>query len=164
LSSAFEPISKVTFTYNRLETNPRFATIARQSNASVVARFVVDMEGRGGRLTLLFPYATLEPIRELLLQQFMGEKFGRDSIWEGHMANKLWETEIDLKVILDEIFTPVGNVVRWKKGSFLPLLAQQGDQVNVCSGDVSLFYGDIGQKDGKISVKMQRRDSRLIKS
>ena len=163
LSGAFEPISKVTFTYNRLETNPRFATIARQSNASVVARFVVDMEGRGGRLTLLFPYATLEPIRELLLQQFMGEKFGRDSIWEGHMATKLWETEIDLKAVLDEVYTPVGDVVRWKKGSFLPLLAQEGDPINVRSGDVSLFYGDIGQQEGKVAVKMQKRDNRIIK-
>ena len=163
LSSAFEPISKVTFTYNRLETNPRFATIARQSNASVVARFVVDMEGRGGRLTLLFPYATLEPIRELLLQQFMGEKFGRDSIWEGHMATKLWETEIDLKAVLDEVYTPVGDVVRWKKGSFLPLMTQEGDPVNVRSGDVSLFYGNIGQQEGKVAIKMQERDNRIIK-
>ena len=37
------------------------------------------MEDRGGRLELLLPYATLEPVRELLLQMFMGEKFGRDS-------------------------------------------------------------------------------------
>lgn len=164
LSSAFEPISRVTFTYNRLETNPRFATIARQSNASVVARFVVDMEGRGGRLTLLFPYATLEPIRELLLQQFMGEKFGRDSIWESHMANKLWETEIDLKAVLDEVYTPIGDVVNWEEGSFLPLVAQPGDPVKVRSGDVSLFDGDVGQKDGKVSVKMQKRDGRLVKA
>ena len=40
------------------------------------------MEDRGGRLELLLPYATLEPVRELLLQMFMGEKFGRDTIWE----------------------------------------------------------------------------------
>jgi len=30
----------------------------------------------------LLPYATLEPVRELLLQQFMGEKFGGDSMAE----------------------------------------------------------------------------------
>ena len=30
LSAAFEPLSPVTFTYDRLETNPRFATIARR--------------------------------------------------------------------------------------------------------------------------------------
>ena len=60
------------------------------------------MEDRGGKLELLLPYATLEPVRELLLQQFMGEKFGRDSIWETHLAEELWNTDVELDVVLDE--------------------------------------------------------------
>ncbi|HYN39603.1 MAG TPA: flagellar motor switch protein FliM, partial [Rhodospirillales bacterium] len=71
LSAAFEPISAVNFRFERLETNPRFATISRPSNAAIVARLRIDMEDRGGRLELLLPYATLEPVRELLLQMFM---------------------------------------------------------------------------------------------
>ena len=43
------------------------------------------MKDRGGRVELLLPYATLEPVRELLLQ-FMGERFGRDSIRETHTS------------------------------------------------------------------------------
>ena len=46
----------------------------------------MDMEDRGGRVELLLPYATLEPVRELLLLQFMGERFGRDSIRETHTS------------------------------------------------------------------------------
>ena len=70
LGVAFEPLSPVTFSFDRLETNPRFATISRPSNAAIVARLRIDMDGRGGRLELLLPYATLEPVRELLLQMF----------------------------------------------------------------------------------------------
>src|SRR5512138_3431141 len=92
LTSTFDPLSPVTFRFERLETNPRFAAIARPANAAVLARLRVDMEDRGGRLELLLPYATLEPVRELLLQMFMGEKFGRDSIWETHLAEELWNT------------------------------------------------------------------------
>ena len=80
LSAAFDPLSPVTFRFERLETNPRFATIARHANAAIVAKLRIDMEDRGGRLELLIPYATLEPVRELLLQMFMGEKFGRLSL------------------------------------------------------------------------------------
>ena len=87
----------VTFRFDRLEINPRFATISRPSNAAIVARLRIDMEDRGGRLELLLPYATLEPVRELLLQMFMGEKFGRDSIWETHLAEELWHTEVELR-------------------------------------------------------------------
>ncbi|MDX1486325.1 MAG: flagellar motor switch protein FliM, partial [Alphaproteobacteria bacterium] len=86
LSSAFEPISPVKFQYDRLETNPRFAAIARPGNAAIMSRFRIDMEDRGGKIELVIPYATLEPVRDLLLQMFMGEKFGRDAIWESHLA------------------------------------------------------------------------------
>ena len=105
MSAAFDPVSPVTFRFDRLETNPRFATIARPANAAVLARLRIDMEDRGGRIELLLPYATLEPVRELLLQQFMGEKFGRDSIWETHLANELWETDIELDAVLDQLVT-----------------------------------------------------------
>ena len=80
MSAAFEPLSPATSTFDQLETNPRFATIARPANAAILVKLRVDMEDRGGRLELMLPYATFEPIRELLLQMFMGEKFGRDSI------------------------------------------------------------------------------------
>src|SRR5512138_1087448 len=61
LSAAFDPLSPVT---------PRFATIVRPGNAAMLAKLRIDMEDRGGRLEMLIPYATLEPVRELLLQMF----------------------------------------------------------------------------------------------
>ena len=103
LSAAFDPLSSVTFRFDRLETNPRFATIARPANAAILARLRIDMEDRGGRLELMLPYATLEPVRELLLQMFMGEKFGRDSIWENHLATELWFTEVGVEAVLQEV-------------------------------------------------------------
>ncbi len=43
LSTAFDPLSPVTFRFERLESNPRFATIARHANATIVASLRVDM-------------------------------------------------------------------------------------------------------------------------
>ena len=111
LSASFDPLCPVTFRFERLEVNPRFATISRLSNAAILARLRIDMEDRGGRLELLLPYATLEPVRELLLQQFMGEKFGRDSIWETHLAEELWNTDIELSVVLDEQMMRLSDVI-----------------------------------------------------
>ena len=55
LTSTFDPLSPVTFRFERLETNPRFAAIARAANAAVLARLRVDMEGSwaaGSRLLI----------------------------------------------------------------------------------------------------------------
>ena len=89
MTAAFEPLAPVNFSLDRLETNPRFAAIARPANAAILVKLRIDMEDRGGRTELLLPYATLEPIRKLLLQQFMGEKFGRDSIWETPSGHRI---------------------------------------------------------------------------
>ena len=101
LSVAFDPISAVHFTFDRLESTARFAPIARPNNSASVTGFNLELGDRGGKLQIVFPSATLEPVRELLLQMFMGEKFGRDTIWEAHLANELWFTELTLDAVLD---------------------------------------------------------------
>ncbi|HYC12768.1 MAG TPA: flagellar motor switch protein FliM, partial [Stellaceae bacterium] len=117
LSGAFDPLSPVNFRFERLETNPRFATIGRPANAAVLARLRVDMEDRGGRLEVLLPYATLEPVREILLQGFLGEKFGRDSIWEAHLAGELWHTNVAIEAVLDTFEASLKDVLEWKVGT-----------------------------------------------
>ncbi|UUX50483.1 flagellar motor switch protein FliM [Nisaea acidiphila] len=157
LSAAFDPLSPVTFRFDRLETNPRFATIARPANAAVLARLRIDMEDRGGRLELMLPYATLEPVRELLLQMFMGEKFGRDSIWETHLANELWATDIELEAVLDQVVLSLNDVLNWKPGTRLLLNASPKSTIDMRCGDVPLFVGGMGQRNGNIAVKINQK-------
>ncbi len=80
-AASFEAIEPVKMDLERVETSPRFAAIAGPSNIAAVATFHVDMEGRGGKFSIVLPYATIEPVRDKLLQRFMGEKLGRDRIW-----------------------------------------------------------------------------------
>ncbi|OHC77857.1 MAG: flagellar motor switch protein FliM [Rhodospirillales bacterium RIFCSPLOWO2_01_FULL_65_14] len=157
LSSAFEPLSPVTFRFDRLETNPRFATISRPSNAAIVTRLRIDMEDRGGRLELLLPYATLEPVRELLLQMFMGEKFGRDSIWETHLAEELWMTEVDLEAVVDQQTMRLSDVFNLKVGSRIMFNATPESAVSLRCGDVPLYTGKMGRKGKKIAIKIEEK-------
>jgi flagellar motor switch protein FliM len=154
LSASFDPLCPVTFRFERLEVNPRFATISRLSNAAVLGRLRIDMEDRGGRLELLLPYATLEPVRELLLQQFMGEKFGRDSIWETHLAEELWSTDIELDVVLDEQVMRLSDVVNLRLGQRIVLNAVAGASVQVRCGTVHLFDGHVGRRQNRVAVRI----------
>jgi len=157
LSTAFEPLSPVTFRFDRLETNPRFATISRPSNAAIVIRLRIDMEDRGGRMEMLLPYATLEPVRELLLQMFMGEKFGRDSIWETHLANELWLTEIELEAILDQQMMRLSDVFALQPGSQIMFSATPESFVQLRCGDVSFYTGRMGRKGDQLAIRIEDR-------
>jgi flagellar motor switch protein FliM len=156
LSSAFDPLSPVSFAADRMETNPRFATITQGGNACVLARLRVDMGERGGRVEILLPYATLEPIRELLLQMFMGEKFGRDSIWETHLTAELYKTEVQLQAILDEVTMPLGEMLEWKVGSKIMLNTKPDEEVELRCGDFPMFRGPVGQKQERLAVRIEK--------
>ncbi len=157
LSAAFDPLSPVTFRFDRLETNPRFATISRPSNAAIVAKLRIDMEDRGGRLELMLPYATLEPVRELLLQMFMGEKFGRDSIWETHLAEELWLTDVEMEAVLDEQVMPLRDILGLRVGSKIMLNATPDSTVELRCGDVPMFGGKMGRKGTHIAIRIEEK-------
>ena len=154
LATAFDPITSVGFVFDRLETNPRFATITRMSNAVIVAHLRIDMEDRGGKIDLMIPYATLEPIRDLLVQMFMGERFGRDTIWENHLMSQLWETNVDVQAVIKETTALLSDVSKWQKGSFFPLDVSPTDNISVLCGDVPLFNGVMGRKEDNVVVKI----------
>ncbi|WCL53033.1 flagellar motor switch protein FliM [Gimibacter soli] len=161
MCGAFEPLSPVNFTFDRLETNPRFATIARPPNAAVLIKLRVDMEDRGGRLEVLFPYATLEPIRELLLQRFMGEKFGRDTIWETHLATELWRANVDLMAIMDETEMSLGEVMNLQVGQTVVFNKTPRDEIVLKCGDVAMVSGAIGRAGQHMAVQVRRTAERL---
>lgn len=156
LSSAFDPLSPVSFSLDRMETNPRFATITQSGNACVLARLRVDMGDRGGRIEVLIPYATLEPIRELLLQMFMGEKFGRDSIWENHLTHELYKTDVQLQAVLGEKTIPLNDILNWKVGTRVMFTTSVEDELELRCGHFPMFKGPVGQKQGSIAVRIEK--------
>ncbi|MEJ0063013.1 MAG: flagellar motor switch protein FliM [Alphaproteobacteria bacterium] len=164
ISSAFDPLSPVTFRFDRLETNPRFATIARPANAAVLAKLRIDMDDRGGRIEVIIPYATLEPIRELLLQMFMGEKFGRDSIWETHLGTELLMTDMAMHAVLGEVSVPLGDVMNWQVGSQVMLNVKADDMIELRAGEVPLFSGRMGRRNNHIAVRVEHANFNLGKS
>ncbi|MBN8962018.1 MAG: flagellar motor switch protein FliM [Rhizobiales bacterium] len=153
---AFRPLSPVTFTIDRLETNPRFAAISRPANAAILVRLRVDMEDRGGNIELLLPYATIEPIRNVLLQMFMGEKFGRDPIWEGHLATEIAQAQIAVDAVLYEADIPLKQLMKLQVGDTLPLDMRADALVAVRCGNVTLTEGRMGRVGDRVAIRVTK--------
>jgi flagellar motor switch protein FliM len=151
---AFRPLSPVKFNIDRLETNPRFAAISRPANAAILVRLRIDMEDRGGNIELLLPYATIEPIRDVLLQMFMGEKFGRDPIWEGHLATEIGQAEIAVEAVLYEAELPLKQLMALDVGDTLELEIKPDAMVAVRCGDITLTEGRMGRVGDRVAVRI----------
>ncbi|HET9904761.1 MAG TPA: flagellar motor switch protein FliM [Xanthobacteraceae bacterium] len=151
---AFKPLSPVKFSIERLETNPRFAAISRPANAAILVRLRIDMEDRGGTIELLLPYATIEPIRDVLLQMFMGEKFGRDPIWEGHLATEIAQAEVAVDAVLYEAEMPLRRLMALEVGDTLELEIRPDALVSVRCGNVILTEGRMGRVGDRVAVRI----------
>ena len=153
---AFRPLSPVKFNIDRLETNPRFAAISRPANAAILVRLRIDMEDRGGTIELLLPYATIEPIREVLLQMFMGEKFGRDPTWEGHLATEIGQAKIAVDAVLYEAQLPLRQIMKLDVGDTLMLEIKSDAPVIVRCGAVTLTEGRMGRVGDRVAVRVAK--------
>ncbi len=153
---AFAPLSPVNFRIDRLETNPRFAAVARPANAAILIRLRIDMEDRGGTFEFLLPYATIEPIRDVLLQGFMGEKFGRDTTWESHLATEISVAEIEVAAVLYEDRLPIRRIMALEVGDTLMLDVAPEALVELRCGDVTVTEGRIGRAGDHVAVQVAR--------
>lgn len=156
LSSAFDPITYINFSFDRIETNSKFATITRDSNAVIKIEMKMTIESKVATLDFVIPYATIEPIREILLQMFFGEKLGKDNIWELHLITELLETETKIDAVLKELKMPLKDILSWKPGDTFELNVPEDPDIEIRAGNIPLFYGKIGRILNNISVQIDR--------
>jgi flagellar motor switch protein FliM len=88
---------------------------------------------------------------------FMGEKFGRDSIWENHLAREIWLTDVDLEAVLEERTVSLGEVLSLQVGSVLRLNARPDSPVRLRCGEVPMLVGRVGRVGDRIVVKVDER-------
>ena len=119
---------------------------------TTLAEFQTTYDGT----TVVYP-VTLEPVREFLLQMFMGEKFGRDSIWETHLAEELWLTDVGLQAVLDEQVMRLQDVFDLKVGTQIMLNATPESLANLRCGEVSMYTGKMGRKGDRIAIQIENR-------
>ena len=154
LSAAMQPITTATMALERVETSPRFASIAGATNICTIATLRIDMDGRGGCINVLLPYATIEPVRYTLSQRFMGETLGPDNIWGSHMATEIRRTEVSVDVVLGEASLTLGEVQSLAVGGIIPLGKRPDEPLELHVGGIPLARAQIGQRCNNIAVRL----------
>ena len=155
LGRALGPIAQVQCRLERTETDPRLAAIVRPASACVVVRLRVDLGDRGGRLELVLPEATIEPVRPVLAQAFMGEKLGADPIWQHHLAQEVWQAEVDLEAVLEERTGTLAEIMALEVGSVLWLEAHAETLATLRCGQVPILKGQVGRRGDTVVIKIE---------
>ena len=157
LKRAFELICEVDFVLDRFEGTPSYAAITKLSAAAVGFRAEVSMEGRGGHIDFLIPYATLEPVRGLLSQEYVAKRHGDDPVWRAHLRDELPHTNVTLRAVVERRRISSAEVLRWRPGSKLCLDRRHDEAIDVVCHDLPLLRTRIGEKNGRIALHVEER-------
>jgi flagellar motor switch protein FliM len=84
----------------------------------------------------------------------MGEKFGRDSIWESHLATELWSTRVEIDAILDEQTLSLNKMMNLQVGETIMLNATPDSKIELRCGGVPLLKGRMGRVGSSVSVRV----------
>jgi flagellar motor switch protein FliM len=163
MGSAFDPLSPSTFQFDRIETNPRFATISHPSDTVILLQLRVDMEERGGNIEVMLPMTTLEPIKKLLSQAFMGEQFGKDSIWETYLGKEVFHTDLDVEAILAKKKIPMRNLMNLQVGTTIVFDTAPDDDITLTCQGITILKGNIGCVEDNVAVLVNKVINKRIR-
>jgi flagellar motor switch protein FliM len=85
----------------------------------------------------------------------MGEKFGRDSIWESHLATELWSTKVEIDAILDEQIMPLEKIMNLEIGQTVMLNATPDSKIELRCRGVPLLRGRMGRAGTSVAVRVE---------
>jgi len=155
LGEAWSPVQPLQPERVGAEVNPHFTTIASPTESVVVTRLHVELEGGGGELHLVLPYASIEPLRDLLEAGVQSDRAEGDERWTQALHDEIEDAELTLTTVLGSTRVTLRRLLDLKVGDVLPL--EFDGRVTVCSEGVPLFRGTCGHSRGLHAVRIEER-------
>ncbi|KQW40416.1 flagellar motor switch protein FliM [Rhizobacter sp. Root404] len=140
--------------YQRSEMQPQFANIATPSEIVVATSFTLEIGDTSGTIHFCIPYATLEPIRDVLYSTIQGDAAEPDRRWVNLMKQQIQSANVELIAELAQAPATVEQLLSLKVGDFIELDLQQAIQAKVVG--VPVFDCHYGTSNGKYALKVNQ--------
>ena len=140
--------------YQRSEMQPQFANIAAPGEIVVTTSFTLEIGDATGTIHFCIPYATLEPIRDVLYSSTQGDSAEPDRRWVKLMTHQIQAAQVQLVAELAHAPATVEQLLALKAGDFIELDMKKSIEVKV--DGVPVMEAQYGTSNGKYALKVDR--------
>ena len=154
LREAWAPLIKLETEIASSEINPQFAQIADENDLVILCRFDVGEGEKKNAIDLVYPYAALKPIRDLLRNRVAtgdGNELS-DKKWTEDLESAVSESELELSVILGELTASYKTLMSAEMGDILYF--KRDDFARVDIRNTPSFLAELGAVDSQIAIKI----------
>lgn len=140
--------------YQRSEMQPQFANIATPSEIVISTSFQLEIGEITGSIHFCMPYATLEPIRDVLYSSTQGDSIEVDRRWVNVLTREIQSAEVVLVAELAHADATVEQLLAMKPGDFIELDRQSRIQATI--DGVPIFECQYGTHNAKYALKIDK--------
>jgi flagellar motor switch protein FliM len=151
---AWKGIYPLELEYQRSEMQPQFANIATPSEIVVSTHFQVEIGDISGAIHFCMPYATLEPIRDVLYSSTQGDSVEVDRRWVNVLTQEIQAAEVVLVAELARANTTIEQLMAIKPGDFIEL--DRKSKIEATISGVPVFECQYGTHNAKYALRIDR--------
>jgi flagellar motor switch protein FliM len=156
LTEAWGPLMPIECEHVSSEINPQFAQIADENDLVVLSRFEADATASGGKgfIDLVYPYATLKPVRELLSSRVQSGEGNEESDrkWRKALADAVGDAKLELQVTMGDIKTTLHHLNHLQEGDLL--FFKKDDTALMSTDGVPVFHVNVGTRGSQVAVQI----------
>lgn len=151
---AWKGIYPLELDYQRSEMQPQFANIATPSEIVISTSFQLEIGEITGSVHFCMPYATMEPIRDVLYSSTQGDSLEVDRRWVNVLTREIQAAEVTLVAELARTDATVEQLLAMKPGDFIELERRPKIQASV--DGVPVFECQYGTHNSKYAIRIDR--------
>ena len=150
---AWKGVYPLELEYQRSEMQPQFANIATPSETVVSTAFQLEIGDLSGAVHICMPYATMEPIRDVLYSSTQGESVEVDRRWVKVLTREIQSAEVTLVAELARADATVEQLLAMKPGDFIEL--DREPRIRASIGGVPIFECQYGTHNSKYAIRVE---------
>ena len=157
LKEAWSPILPLEFELVSSEINPQFAQIADENDLVILTRF--EAEGNidaQGFIDLVYPYASLKPIRELLRSRVQSGDGNEESDkqWRDELEDAVESASLEARILLGHIESSYGEIEAMREGDVL--FFKKPELARMMVNGLPAFDVQVGALGAQVAVQIER--------
>jgi len=154
MQNAWSNIFEVHAKFDRTEINAQFVSMAHPTEIVVRFNANIEVEGLKGWVSIVLPYAMIEPLKDKLTKGVIGERREMEKMWKKSIREKITESDVQIRGVLGKMYMDIGSLIKLQKDDVLELGASIDDPLAVEIEGIEKFYGRIGNYQGNKAIQV----------
>jgi flagellar motor switch protein FliM len=153
IDKSLEQIIELQTSILKVESNPRLVSIAEPDAEVLVGTFEIKVGDLSGKFDMVFPVATLDPVREKL-RDLLTVKTVKQSGWYDVLVREMEQMTTTIVAQSGTVTMPVHKVMKLKKGDIINLNYDPNSPLKVLVEENHKFFAIPGTVSGKKAIHL----------